>query len=451
MSQGCLPSCRFLFVVLGVLKFSMKHNVRCLYAGIAAITAAVHPGFAAEPSNLEQRLNDLESQNRALRQELDSQRQLIDDLKSRLPRQVEPEEEIAPPTPPALQLGRLHISGEGGIGYFHTGSQGQHPDGSFRVDEAKLFLEAPLWDSTYIFTELDLVIREANDEFFHLGELYIEFENLLRLWTDENFLSARIGRVDIPFGEEYLVRDVIDNPLISHSLSDLWGVDEGIELYGSALGFDYVIAVQNGGHPTLRDSDADKSIAGRLGYNFGNRARLSFSGMRTGELSTEGDELSELWFGNGFFRSLGPVESTRTFSATIYELDAQAFWKSGHLKLAGGYFQYDDSDANAARERDGQYYYAEVLQELTQKFYSAARFSQILADDGLPIVGHGDFGEYFYGQLTEDLWRLSIGFGYRWNEHLLAKIEYALERGDLADGSERDHHDFIGAELGFKF
>lgn len=428
----------------------MKREKCHHFAEFAAILATTCSAFGADPVSLEQRLNDLEAQNRALRSELDAQRQVIDALKARLPEVSSlPDSEAVPNS--AVKFGRLQISGEGGVAYFHSGSDGEYSEGSFRVDEAKLFFEAPLSTSTYIFAELDLVTREANDEFFHLGELYVEFENLLRLWTDENYLSARFGRMDIPFGEEYLVRDVIDNPLISHSLSDFWGIDEGIELYGSGLGFDYVLAVQNGSHPTLRDYDSDKSVAGRLGYNFGNRARLSFSGIRTGDISTEGDELSELWFGNGFFRSLGPATSTPTFSATVYEIDAQAFWKTGHLKLAGGMFEYEDSDTTVNRTRDGQYYYAELLQQITSKLYSAGRFSQILADEGMPIVGHGDFGKYFFGPLTEDLWRLGIGLGYRWNENLLAKIEYTLERGQLMDGTDRDHHDFFGAEIGFKF
>jgi hypothetical protein len=431
----------------------MKFTVCCLLADFVAVCAATHSAFPANPSTLEQRLNTLELQNKALRDELVAQKHLIEDLNSRLapnPSSISPAP--LPDKPPGgLKFGRLHLSGEGGVAYFHTGSNGSNPDGSFRVDEAKLFLEAPLWESTYLFAELDVVTREANDEFFHLGELYIDFENVLRHWTDHNFLSLRAGRIDIPFGEEYLVRDVIDNPLISHSLGDFWGVDEGVELYGSALGFDYVLAVQNGGHPTLHDFEGDKSVAGRLGYSFGNRARLSFSGMRTGDLSTEGDQLSELWFANGFFRSLGPADTTPSFSATVFELDAQVFWKSGHLKVAGGFFNYDDADAAADRARDGNYYYAEVLQHITRKFYSAARFCQVLADEGMPIIGHGDFGKYFYGPLTTDLWRLSIGLGYRWNENLLAKIEYTIEQGELLDGADRDHHDFVGAEIGFQF
>ena len=436
----------------------MNRIFRVFLARAALLTAPSVCLLPAAAASLEERLNALEAQNQLLRKELTEQKQTIRELQSRLatsaastsPAMDGPE--LSATSGAGFRLGRVHLSGEGGVGIFHSSSDGPYPNTPFRVDEAKLFVEAPLWDSTYFFGELDLTTRETGDEFFHLGELYIDFENVLRHWTDQNFLSVRAGRIDIPFGEEYLVRDVIDNPLISHSLGDFWGIDEGIELYGSAFGVDYVLAVQNGGHPTLDDFDGDKSVAGRIGYNFGKRARVSFSGMRTGELSAlEGeDEMSELWFGNGFFRSLGPVETAPTFQANVFELDGQAFWSTGHLKLAGGYFEYEDSDTTVDRARDGYYYYAEALQHITPKFYSVGRFSQIIADDGMPIVGYGGFGEYFFRTLTKDLWRLSVGLGYRWSDNLVAKIEYSREEGEILSGEDRDNH-FIGAEIGFKF
>lgn len=437
----------------------MNCTYRTFLARVALLTAASRVLFAVEAASIEDRIKTLEAQNQLLRQELTEQKETIRDLQSRLEIAAKSsssnDQSDLQSAPSGFNLGRVRVSGEGGVAFFHTSSDGQYPNSAFRVDEAKLFVEAPLWESTYFYGELDLVTREANDEFFHLGELYIDFENVLRHWTDQNFLSVRAGRIDIPFGEEYLVRDVIDNPLISHSLSDFWGIDEGIELYGSAAGFDYVVAVQNGGHPTLSDFDGDKSVAGRIGYNFGKRARVSFSGMRTGELSTDEDEMSELWFGNGFFRAIGDEATTPTFQANIFELDGQVFWESwngGHLKLAGGYFDYDDSDSTADQARDGYHYYAEALQHLTPKLYAAGRFSQILTDDnGMPIVGYGDFGKYFFSPLlTKDLWRLSIGLGYRWSENLIAKVEYAREEGEVVSGSSRDNH-FVGAEIGFKF
>ena len=286
------------------------------------------------------------------------------------------------------------------MAYFRTsGGDSAFPNSTFRVDEAKLFVEAPVWNNTYFFGELDLVTREAIDETFHLGEIYIDFENVLRHWTDQNWLSLRLGRMYIPFGEEYLARYVIDNPLISHSLGDLWGVDEGIELYGKAYGLDYAVAVQNGSVPSLHDFNGDKSVAGRVGYNFGKRARVSFSGIRTGKISVANDMLSELWFGNGFFRSIGNPATTATFQANVFELDAQTFWKSGHLKLAGGYFEYCDNDSAANNSRDGFYYYAEAVQNILPKLYAAARFSEIHSREGMPVVGNGNGNVY-----------LSLGF-----------------------------------------
>lgn len=401
-------------------------------------------------STLEERLKALEEQNQRLQKELADQRQTIDALKTRLGEGPAPGSDPSGEDRGGIDFGRVHLSGEGGVGFFNTSNEGRYSNGDFRVDEAKLFLEAPLWEGTYLFGELDLVLRESNDEYFHLGELYVDFENVLRYWSEHNYLSLRAGRLDIPFGEEYLVRDAIDNPLISHSLTDFWGVDEGVELYGNALGFDYVLAVQNGGHPTLRDFDGDKSVAGRLGYSFGRRARVSFSGMRTGELDVEGDELSEMWIGNGFFRSIGPAATTSSFEATLFQIDTQFFWDSGHLKLAGGAYEFSDNDTASDNERDGFFYSAEAMQDIRGNIYAAARFSQILAGEGLPVVGHGGFGRYFFGPLTEDLWRLSIGLGYRWNDNLITKLEYAREEGELRNGLDRSLN-FLAAEIAFKF
>jgi hypothetical protein len=427
----------------------MKHlNPRAL-SSMAAFFMAVTTPSVLRAQSVEDRLRALEKQNDGLRQQLQDQKRIIDDLQSRVGKSnAEVASESGEKSNSEFSLGRLHLSAEGGVAIFATDRDGQYPSSSFRVDEAKLFLESPLWQNTYFYSELDLVTREAPDENFHLGELYVDFENVLRHWTDHNWLSLRVGRIYTPFGEEYSARYVVDNPLISHSLSDVWGVDEGVELYGNGYGFDYAFAVQNGGIPTLKDFTGDKSVAGRLGYNFGKRARLSFSGMRTGTISAGDDRLSALWFGNGFFRSVG--QTATSFQANLYELDAQTFWKSGHLKLAGGYFEYSDNDPVIDQSRDGWYYYAEALQNLPRKFYVAGRFSQILSDKGMPIVGHGDFGDYFFGALTRDLWRLSLGVGYRWSENLIAKVEYTFEQRS-ALGGERIEHSFFGAELGFKF
>src|SRR5258706_1523401 len=202
-----------------------------------------------------------------------------------------------------FSLGKLHISGEGGAAFSRSEGKGPFPNSEFRVDEAKLFVEAPIWEDVYFFSEINITTREGMDNHLQLGELYLDFENLSRFWNKDRQLNLRIGRFDIPFGEEYLMRDVIDNPLISHSLSDIWGVDEGIEIYGSISKLQYTLDVQNGGNSPVRDFDADKSIVIRIGYDPIKPVHVSLSAMRTGALRSLGDCLSALWVGNGLVRS----------------------------------------------------------------------------------------------------------------------------------------------------
>ncbi|HTI72801.1 MAG TPA: hypothetical protein VMF06_22700 [Candidatus Limnocylindria bacterium] len=349
-----------------------------------------------------------------------------------------------------LKLGKVILSGEGGVAMFRTGTRGAFPNSEFRIDEAKLFLDAQITESIFVFTELNLVTREAPDENLHLGELYLDFDNILEGLGWDKALSLRAGRIDIPFGEEYLSRNAVDNPLISHSLSDLWGYDEGVEAHGSLRGVRYALAVQNGGNSLLRDYNADKSVTGRVGYEATPWLNLSASGMRTGKLDSKNDNLSALWFGNGFLKTLGTA-STTTFHANLAEGDARVRLGKGYLKVAGGWIGYDDDDPRGNNSRDVYYHYVEAMQPLPARFYAVARFSQVFAPGGFPVVGSAVAGPYFKPVLTPDLlttdmFRISLGVGYKLTQKLALKTEYALDRGHKVDGTKRDHEDFFAIE-----
>jgi hypothetical protein len=319
------------------------------------------------------------------------------------------------------------------------------------VDEAKLFIEAPVMADVYFYTELNLMTRDAWDLSLQLGEAYLDFENISKLWKQDRMLNLRIGRLDIPFGEEYISRDAIDNPLVTHSLSDLWGVDEGIELYGSIGKVSYVVAVQNGGASGVRDYDGDKSVAGRLAYDPAKWLHLSASAMRTGDLKNPDDGWSDLWFANAWFLPIGSASTTK-FHANLVEGDVEVRLPHGHIKMFGGYARYDDNDPNADNRRDIYYYSVEAVHDLTRKLYAAARFSQIFADKGYPIGGLGNMGDYvFGGTLTDEIWRLSLGLGYRWSPNLITKIEYSFERGKEIGGAKRDQEDLFSLQAAFKF
>jgi hypothetical protein len=283
--------------------------------------------------------------------------------------------------------------------------------------------------------------------------LYLDFEAVSKLWDAERLLNIRVGRMDVPFGEEYLYRDAIDNPLISHSLADFWGVDEGIELYGSASKLSYVIAVQNGGVSGTRDFNPDKSVAARISYDPSKLVHLSLSAMRTGDLDVAGDQVSELWFGGGWFRSIGSPATTE-FHANLIQTDLALNFSRGHIRASGGYARYDDNDPLAENRRDFYFYALEGVCNVTRKFYAGVRFSQIFVADGYPLPGQGDMGNYFFnpfGPQAEELWRCSIGFGYRFSPNLLVKTEYSLEGGKEVGGARREDVDMFSAQAAFGF
>ncbi|GEM_PF-577955 len=408
----------------------------------------------ADDTNLEQQVRELREQNALLQQQLQKQNESLDALSKKVER-LESAKENSPAENSSqnengLNLGNVHLSGEGGVAFFNTGREGFAPNSEFRVDEARLYVEAPIWKEVYFFGEADLATRENDDLNLHLGELYLDFQDVSQLWGKDGQLNFRAGRMNIPFGEEYQTRNAIDNPLISRSLPDIWGFDPGVEAYGAFGKWNYVVAVQNGsGKNGVQDFNGDKSVAARIGFDPNRNWHFSLSGMRTGDVNAKRDFISAVWFGTDFFQSLGSTNTTK-FHANLVEGDVTARWKSGHVSGFGGYARYGDNDPAANNGRDIFYYSVEGVQDLPKKFYAAARFSEVFAAKGIPIMGYGD-GGYFSGNWTTELWRLSLGIGYRFSDSLIIKSEYSLERGDELSGDKRDREDFFGTEAAFKF
>jgi hypothetical protein len=413
---------------------------------LAALAAAI--ALAGESD-----VKALVEQNRQLVEQVRAQQKQIDELKTRLDRLDETPGPVRP-LPTAAESGRqIRLSGEVGVGFFRSGKDGSQPNSEFRVDDARIFIEASVWRNVYFFGGLELTTREANDEYFHVGELYVDVENLWSSGRDFN-LSLRTGRFSIPFGEEYQVRNVIDNPLISHSLADIWGIDEGVQLYGKVGPVRYNLAVQNGGHKTLRDYDSDKAWTARLSLDATSRLAFSASAMRTGDLAVVGDVQSEVWFANAFFRAVGSTATTRTFGAELAELDAAYHWPTGHLKAAAGWVHFDDDSTAADYSRNLSYTSIEGVQRLSANVFAAARYSAIEAPRGYPLAGQGSAGKYFYNPfapLTKDLQRLSLGLGYQFSPPLVWKFEYSWEDGHLVNGAKRNDEDVISTILGIRF
>lgn len=434
-----------------------------MVVGAILLASALHAD-----DSVETQLRALAEQNQKLQQQVLEQQRAIEQLRGELSTlrgagdrqerelrglQERVDDGSGGAKPPAgSREHEIRVSGQAGLAFFKTGSAGQFPNSEFRLDDAKVFLEAPVMKNTYVFAGLDLQTREASDEGSYVSELYVDFENVSGAWGHDRLLNVRAGRFNIPFGEEYQVRGPVDNPLVSHSVADPWGYDEGVEIYGELDRFNYVLAVQNGGNPALHDYNADKSIALRIGYDATRWLQMSASAMRTGDLNVKNDVFSALWFGNGFFRALGAPATTTTFSADLAELDAAARWKGGTLKADAGWLKFDDNDSTGSNARRGRYYSLEGTQEVANGVFAAARLSEVRVARGYPLVGWGNFGTYLFSSLpTTYLRRLSLGLGYRLSRPVVLKFEYAFERGRLTNGVERNHENLLSTELALRF
>jgi hypothetical protein len=442
-------------------------NLKLVFHACAALF--LFAGFAVESRaddsvEVKQQLQQLQQQNEKLQEQLRQQQALIDSLTQKVgeiqqattqrnqeAEHLESEMKQTEPKQGGFSFGKVSLSGEGGVAFFKTGSEGAFPNSEFRVDEARLFVEAPIWGEVYFFGEVNLMTREAENLNPELGELYLDFENVSQLWNRDRVVNVRAGRMYTPFGEEYMNRYAIDNPLISHSLTDFWGVDEGVELYGALGKFSYAAAVQNGGPSGIRDFDSDKSVAGRISYDPLRWLHMSVSGMRTGNLDVKHDMWSELWFANGWIVPIGSSSTTK-LHAELAEGDVSFKLPFVKLSAFGGYLHYEDNDPGVNNQRDIYYYSVEAIHGLTRKLYAGARFSQVFANNGYPIVGNGNMGQYlFSGIYTDQLWRLSLGLGYRWSRNLVVKGEYSLERGTTVNSGNRDHEDLFAVEAAFRF
>jgi len=431
--------------------------------GFAAVTIAAIGGTVACGEVSDEQVRLLIEDNRQMRLMIERQREELDELRGLVegltgtgqPNIASPKVRMAEPalaiTTSANDSRRVIVSGQAGLAFFAGQSENSFRNAEFRVDDAAVNLEANLANRTYFFSELYLTRRETSEETVRMGEVYVDFENVSGLWGADGLVSLRFGRIDIPFGEEYMRRDPIANPLVTHSLSDIWGIDEGVEIYGAVGPASYVFAVQNGSHKELHDFNADKALTGRIGFSPARGWQLSASAMRTGDLDAEREPLSEAWIGNSFFRPIGSPATT-LYRANLAGIDARYDWRAGHLAAAAGLASYSDNDPIADSRRRLDFFHVEAVQSLSRTFYGAVRYSELRADRGYPIAGLGKMGKYFFGGLhTKELWRLGLGLGYRPSPRLLLKAEYTFEEGELIDGTPRRNTNQFSTEAAVQF
>src|SRR5438876_460588 len=124
--------------------------------------------WAQDASDVREQIQDLRKQNEQLQQQLRQQQSLIETLNKKISNL---ETAVMRESAAAGEVGtkggflesltgklkgeNVVISGEAGLAFFHSDAKGQFRHAEFRVDEAKLFLDAKVWKDVYFFTEVN--------------------------------------------------------------------------------------------------------------------------------------------------------------------------------------------------------------------------------------------------------------------------------------------------------
>lgn len=352
----------------------------------------------------------------------------------------------------------IEIWGFGAAGYYDTGSGGTRDPGSFEIKEASLFVEAQVWEKTSFFIELQTNRLGAdNDKYVRTGEVYIHLRDVLE--TNTGSVGVKIGRFDIPFGEEYLWQDAIDNPLITNSASYPYGWDEGVLAYGNWGELNWVAAISDGSDARSSDDTSDKAFNLKLYGNLLHPLYLSASYMYNGD-----GKKSAVEFGGSHFQ---PVTDSAVGSSTSAEVNSD-MWElnlkyqfslgdmPGYVALTGGWANQDDADSNF--DRDFSWFSVEPFLQVTNRFYGVVRYSEIGTfddDEGFHFDGKTFAGgNSAYGFDTKRFRRLGVGIGWQPNPRTRAKLEIGRDWFDLIDASninKDDDRNFVGLEMAVGF
>jgi hypothetical protein len=358
----------------------------------------------------------------------------------------------------------FEIYGHAAFGYYKTGDDANRSDGSFTLKEASLFVEADVWENISAFFEVQTTrLNQDNKLYTRTGEVYLHFRDL-PLFNES--LGVKVGRVDIPFGEEYLWMDAIDNPLITNSVAFPYGWDEGILLYSKLFGVGWVASITDGNDTRSRDDNDQKSINLKFYGNINDQLYASLSLMDNGKA-----EKSAILFGGSHFEPLycssrdeqkkycdKSLNSPSDFvDSKLIQGDLKYNFGEGHyLALTAGYADQED-DAEGF-DRDFSWFSVEPYWQIKPQWYLAGRYSEIGTFDSLEGYQFG--GKIFasglstYGFDTKELHRWALGLGWTPNPRLRAKLEIGGDHFRLIDSAVRprlNDRNFIGLELASKF
>ncbi len=350
---------------------------------------------------------------------------------------------------------KLNISGRWAVGYLDSQKNGSFPNGSFQVPEAKVRLDFQPDKINTITMRMNLNNATFNNfDFFYLDSK--DFIPCLKNtpWT----LESRLGRFKVDYGEETWANNPVESIMISTSVTNVNGNDEGLQLSGkiklfqSEKSINWSAAIMNGNSTTGADNENSKAFSSKIAASPLDALYLSASYYNSGDLNTGASEMS--------ISGINTVPTNATnWNRKIWELDARYDFKKGKkplyppvysdskaiIRLAYGQFRDDAEDGNnlGAQDRDGQYGFIEGLYNINVRLYGAYRYSLVDLDSGQ----HASLN----GINANKQQRHSLGLGWRWSDKTILKGEYTWNEEDDITAGTGDKNDQISAIVSSSF
>ncbi|HIG39250.1 MAG: hypothetical protein ABGY96_16275 [bacterium] len=356
----------------------------------------------------------------------------------------------------------FELHGFAAIGFYDTGSAGTKENLVSEIKEASLFIEADVWENTTFFIELQTNRLGKDEEMFaRTGEVYIHFREIPL--NDSSSMGLKLGRIDIPFGEEYLWQDSIDNPLISNSAAFPYGWDEGVLLYDQYKKLHWILAVTDGTDARSKEDSSDKAVNLKLYGQPTPQLYLSVSAMRNGKSIK-----SALEFGGSHFEPVGTSNTSTVGSSEsiavdgfAYEFDLKAFFSDS---VDGSYISFslgaaNQQDDNSTFNRDFRWFSIEPLLRIGKDKYMVLRYSEVgtyddnegYHFDGKTTAGGNDS----FGYDVKRFRRIGFGLGWIPNPRVKVKLEIGQDWFELIDQSPIRENDedrsFFGLEVAVSF
>jgi len=386
-------------------------RVRALVALLAVLLIGV-PAFA-------QSQDDLRAEIESIKKQLSQMEELktrLADLEKKLD-----EQKATPSVSAGFPGEKVKIDGRIFTGVFDSGDQGNSPNWSTDINDAKLRLTfSPSANVTIVNRLSTTGAKSADFDYFYLDYALPK-------------TTLRIGQRKLDVGQETWTDNPVENMLVTTAVSHISGYATGIALVGKLGGSaPYEIGFMNGARGVMARPTSGLPINMKIGTPLGSNAFGSLSYFNSGKIGANDKSavsIAEI--------ADAPAGSTQ-WKRSIWELDLRYNYGNTGIRpliptgdlprimLGATYGAFGDN-AVGAPDRDGKYWFVESLYSVNNRLYAAARYSAVDLDDSIfAALGKSPVAVNSYR-------RTSIGLGYRLTNLTDLKTEYSFN--DTSGGS----------------